>query len=152
MKIFKILFIPLIVFLSYSCSPEKRIARIVKRHPELIKKDTVWSKDTLVTTAVKHDSLFHYYQPDTVYIKEGKMTVKYIFNKDSTVYIQGKCDADTIIKYYPIQVNSLSVEKELTWADRFKIWIFNNWWWVFAICWVLWKIFGKFLKAKFFIF
>lgn len=132
-----------------SCDPAKRISRIVKRHPELVKVDTVWKKDTIVSKLVKHDSLFNFYQPDTVYIKEGKLNVKYVFNKDSTVYIQGKCDADTVYKYYPVQVNSLNVAKALTRVERFKIWMFNNWWWLLGILWIVWKVFGKAIKVYF---
>lgn len=143
------IFIIILLVLFVSCDPAKRISRIVKRHPELVKVDTVWKKDTIISKVVQHDSLFHFYQPDTVYIKEGKLTVKYIFNKDSTVYIQGKCDADTVFKYYPVQVNSLTVAKALTWQQKLKVWLFDNCWWLLGILWLVWKLFGKAIKAYF---
>lgn len=143
-------FAALFLLLSlFSCDPAKRISRIVKRHPELVKVDTVWKSDTIYTKSVEKDTSFYYNSPDTVYMNQGKLHVKYYFNHDSTVYLSGKCDPDTIIKYYPVQVNSVAVAKALTRTERVKIWIFNNWWWVAAIIFILWKIFGKVLKTYF---
>ena len=73
-------------------------------------------------------------------MNEGKMHVKYYFNKDSTVYIQGKCDADTVIKYYPVQVNSVSV-KDGKWYDEAIKYV---WFLVFLlILYILYRIFVK---------
>ena len=129
-----------ILLILSSCSPEKRIARILKSHPELVKSDTIWRKDTIYTKSVEKDTTFYFNQPDTVYMNEGKMHVKYYFNKDSTVYLQGKCDADTVIKYYPINVNSVSV-KPTKWYDEAIKYI---WFLVFLlILYVLYRIFVK---------
>lgn len=103
----------------FGCSPEKRIARILKHHPELIKTDTVWKVDTIITGSVQKDSSFYFYQKDTIFINNGKLQVKYFFNRDSTVYLSGKCNADTIIKYYPITTNQISVQDHST-SDKIK--------------------------------
>lgn len=132
-----------------SCDPSKRIARIIKRNPDLVKIDTVWKKDTIYTAGASKDSTFHFYQHDTVVLKKDNLTVKYYFNKDSTIYINGKCAPDTIVKMYPVQVNSVSVAKALTFKERVKVWIFDNWWWMLAILWLIWKIFGTALKTYF---
>lgn len=133
----------------FSCDPGKRISRIVKRHPELVKTDTVWRKDTIITQGAQKDSTFHFYQTDTVFMKKDNLTVKYYFNHDSTIYLEGKCDPDTIIKMYPVQVNDLHVAKALTWKERFKVWMFDNWWWILGVLWLIWKIFGTALKTYF---
>ena len=130
----------LILLILSSCSPEKRIARILKKHPELVKSDTVWHRDTIYTKSVEKDTTFYFNQPDTVYMNEGKMHVKYYFNKDSTVYLQGKCDADTVVKYYPVQVNSVSV-KDGKWYDEAIKYV---WFLVFLlILYILYRIFVK---------
>ena len=136
----------LILFFA-SCSPSQRIARILSKHPELIKSDTIWRKDTIVTKEVKKDTSFYFYQPDTVYMTQGKLQVKYYFNHDSTIYLQGKCLADTIYKYYPIQVNPLSLEKHLKWYDKVKVWIMDNILWIILILWILWRLFGAVIKT-----
>lgn len=143
------LFSIFLICLLFSCDPGKRIARIIKRHPELVKVDTVWKKDTIYTKGAAKDSTFHFYQHDTVVLKQDNLTVKYFFNKDSTIYINGKCKADTIVKMYPIQVNSVSVAKALTFSQRAKLWVWGNWWWVVGIIWLIWKVFGKAAKACF---
>lgn len=139
----------LIVLCLCSCDPSKHIARIIKRHPELVKTDTVWKKDTIVVAGASKDSSFHFYQHDTVLIKKDNMTVKYFFNKDSTVYIQGKCDPKIIYKAYPVQVNSISVKESLSWGEKIKLWIWDNWWWVIGIAYLVWRVFGKALKKYF---
>ena len=147
MKIRAFLLVLLIYFSS--CNPAKRIARIVKRNPDLVKVDTVWQKDTIIFPSVTKDSTFRFYHHDTVVLKKDNLTVKYFFNYDSTVYLQGKCDADTVFKYYPVQVNSLTVAKSLTWKQKIKVWLLDNWWWILGICWLVWKVFGKAIKTYF---
>lgn len=39
-------FLLLIAALLFSCSAEKRFQRFIKKHPELIERDTVWYRDT----------------------------------------------------------------------------------------------------------
>lgn len=133
----------LFALVLFSCDPAQRIARIVKRHPELVKTDTVWRKDTIYTDAVQKDSTFRFYQTDTVVMKKDKLTVKYYFNHDSTIYLQGKCDPDTVFKYYPVQVNNMEVAKALTWKQRAKLYFMDNLWWMLIVGWLIWKIFGK---------
>jgi hypothetical protein len=136
----------IISLLLFSCSPEKRLARIIHNHPELAKKDTIWKKDTIYTKSVEKDTAFYYNAPDTVFINEGKMHVKYYFNKDSTVYIKGKCDADTVVKMYPQYINNITT-KPLGWVARFKLWIVNNILWILLIGYIIYRIFGRAIKT-----
>jgi len=123
----------LLVFVS-SCDVEQRLARIVKRHPELIKRDTVRVIDTIVVKGVTKDSTFYYRTSDTVIIQKDKLEIKYFFNNsDSTVFIQGQCKGDTIYRDKIIYVNNLEVEKVLTWKQRVKIWFVDNWWWILIV-------------------
>ncbi len=101
-----------ILALLGSCTPQQRIARILKRHPELIKSDTIFKRDTIYTVSVEKDTVFNYYTKDTVVIREGKLTMKYFYNDhDSTVYLKGKCEADTVYKMYPHVISSVNVEE-----------------------------------------
>jgi len=45
------------ILASVGCSPQKRINRIVKKHPHLVQKDTVHIHDTIVVEAYKHDTI-----------------------------------------------------------------------------------------------
>lgn len=54
--------------------------------------------DTVYTQEVKTDSVFKFRTiRDTVFLKQDKLTVKYFYNNtDSTVYLSGECESDTI--------------------------------------------------------
>jgi hypothetical protein len=126
MEIMTRLLLPLLAtLLLCSCSPEKRLARLLRQHPELVKKDTIWRRDTTISKEVSKDSSFYYYQTDTVFMREGKLTVKYVMNHDSTVYISGKCDADTIIKLVPQIINNV-VAGDVSRFGRIKNWCYDN--------------------------
>ena len=53
-----ILFISLIIIVS--CSPQKRLNRLIDKHPSLVESDTVFIKDTIITKEVKSDTAFFY--------------------------------------------------------------------------------------------
>lgn len=54
--------------------------------------------DTIITDSSSIDTVLRYgVIRDTVILKENKLTVKYFYNtKDSTVYLSGECEKDTI--------------------------------------------------------
>lgn len=58
-------------------------------------------------------------------MREGKLTVKYVMNHDSTVYISGKCDADTIIKMVPQYINNVE-SKPTGRFEKIKAWMYEN--------------------------
>lgn len=144
------LLIILVIFCG--CNPAQHLARFVKRHPELLKKDTIRVIDTIVVKGVTKDSTFYYRTSDTVIIQKDKLEIKYFFNNnDSTVFIQGKCKGDTIYKDKIIYVNSIEVEKVLTWKQRIKIWLVDNWWWIlllFSIIGIAIRFVIKFYTGK----
>lgn len=121
----KKLFYIFICLLLNSCTAEQRLARIIRKHPELIARDTIFKKDTIITKEVRKDSIFYYNQRDTVIISKNNLEIKYIFNKDSTVYITGKCKSDTIIREIPVIINDINV-KNLTTFDRIKM-LIKDW-------------------------
>lgn len=110
----------LLISLLLSCSAEKKLAKLVQKHPELVSNDTITITDTIVTSSVKSDTIL-YNQPttDTVIIKKEKLTIKY-FNTRDSIFIEGKCDPDTIIKEIPVKVNTINPvkyeTKTPTWA------------------------------------
>lgn len=81
-----------VVVSLFSCTPERRLSRLIKKNPELQNVQI----DTVVTSEVKKDTIFDWRTiKDTVIVKESKLTIKY-FHTDSTVYLSGKCESDTI--------------------------------------------------------
>lgn len=111
----------LLIALLFSCSPQKRLNRLLKAHPELVKKDTIWRLDTTIIKEVKTDSVFHYLQPDTLTIVKDRLTMKYFYNvKDSTVYLSGKCDTVFVVKKIPVTINSVTGTNG-GWFDWWKV-------------------------------
>ncbi len=96
-----------ILLVIYSCTPQRRFDRLIKKHPWLLTKDTLYVKDTIrdtiritvpevhVDTVVDYIELF-----DTIYLEKEQLKVKVWMDREKKVYIQGKCDTVYIVKPY----------------------------------------------------
>lgn len=102
------LFLLLIVLIA-GCSPVKRIQRICERHPSVCEKDTLHIIDTLITQAVRADTVVRYQIGDTIVLRKDRLTVRTIIKKD-TIYQTGECAADTVIKYRTIVRDKVIIE------------------------------------------
>jgi len=86
----------LLIFILTSCSPQKRLSRLVNHHPELKITDTLHIRDTIPIPMVQADTLLHIDSLfDTVTLKKDRLSVS-ILRLHDTLYLQGKCEADTI--------------------------------------------------------
>lgn len=148
-KVITIVLSALLLLGLNSCSPEKRLARLLRNNPQLVKSDTIWTIDSIYTKGVLKDSVFNYFQTDTILLKQDKLTIKYYYNHDSTIYLQGQCAPDTIYKYYPSEINTITPPAELTFWQKVKLWIWSNGWWVALLIWLIWRIFGRIIKSYF---
>lgn len=105
-----ILIVMIILFLLGSCAPQKKLHRLLKKHPELVQKDTVRIQDTIeinipgvkVDTALTLDEVHR----DTLIIKEEHLTIRTFYNND-TLYIEGECDT-----IHEIQIREIEVPTE----------------------------------------
>jgi hypothetical protein len=72
--------------------------------------------DTIITDSVSKDTVFRFgVIRDTVVLKEDKLTVKYFYNtSDSTVYLSGKCDPDTI--RVEKVINNIETKESFNWT------------------------------------
>lgn len=112
------IFLLFAVALFASCTPEQRLAHLLKRHPELVKRDTVFHKDTIRIASVSKDTVFkNTVTRDTVIIKQDRLTIKYFNSKDS-VFISGKCDSIVKLVNVPVIVNSVEA-KPVSWLWSF---------------------------------
>jgi len=104
----------LLLFLS-SCSCEYYLNKAKSKCGFTTKTDTVYKKDSVFVDRVTKDTLFKYFQKDTVIVREGRLTMKYYYNShDSTVYLNGKCDTIKIIREIPVQVNTTEIKESYT--------------------------------------
>lgn len=105
-----LIIIGVLLYLWSGCAPQKKLHRLLKKHPELVQKDTVRIQDTIeinipgvkVDTALTLDEV----QRDTLIIKEEHLTIRTFYNND-TLYIEGECDT-----IHEIQIREIEVPTE----------------------------------------
>lgn len=81
-----------------SCTPQRRLNRLIKKHPELLYKDTLIVKDTvsIVIPSIKLDTFVKVEQlKDTIFFQKDFVKVK-VFERNDTVFISAQ--TDTIYK------------------------------------------------------
>jgi len=109
---FLILHSSFLILILFSCSPAKRLERLVSRHPELRHPDTLIVRDTLISPAVRADTLLHLEQLyDTVILEKERLQVKLLRLHD-TLYVEGNCLPDTIYYEKQIPVEKIKLIKE----------------------------------------
>jgi hypothetical protein len=92
-----------------SCSPQKRLQRLVRNNPELIRVDTIHFKDTInvITKEVYKDTLttLKSVSKDTLIITKENLTVKTFYNYHTdSLFISGECESDTILVPYEVMI------------------------------------------------
>jgi len=94
-----------LICILVACSPQKRLNRLIKKHPELIKVDTLNVHDTTITERVVKDTILNWNNLyDTAYIYKDKLSIRVVRVNDS-IYINGECASDTIYKTIEVPYN-----------------------------------------------
>jgi hypothetical protein len=116
---------PLIIILALfaiSCSPSKRINRIVKKHPELLVKDTIKVIDTVIIQSVHYDTTTKFLEHKTVeVINNERVNLKYRYDTiTNEIHHYVECKGDTIIKEIQVpfeKIQPITVKKNnwITW-------------------------------------
>ena len=134
-----------------SCSPQRRLNTLLRQHPELVKRDTVFIKDTIITHHYHVDTILsiHHHYGDTVTIHSHKLTERIIYLKGDSIRVEAEVISDTIIKNVPYYINTAQA-KEIVKVGFFAgLWNdikdFFGWsglaFWILLVLLVLWKIF-----------
>lgn len=139
----------LILISLSSCDPAKRINRIVKRHPELLTKDTIVYRDTIKIESHSIDTAFiHTVSNDTITIQDSIMVIKYV-NNGKTVYLKGTCKERNIIVE-----KKIPFEKVVAVTKEVKPWYLKYlWWWLILTLGVIigrfaWNFILKYLNLR----
>ena len=85
-----------------SCSPQKRVERILKNNPYLLAEEIITVRDTVLVPGIIADTMVITNKADTVEIYKDRLYTRVIRIMD-TLYIHSECFPDTII-----------IERELT--------------------------------------
>lgn len=102
----------IIVGTLVSCSPQRRLERLIDHHPELLMSDTIPFRDTIIRLPVRVDTAFTMTSLiDTVKIVRDRLEVSLIRISD-TIRLKAACRADTIIRTLRIPVERIKLIKE----------------------------------------
>ncbi len=96
----------LLILLLASCSPQRRLSRLLALHPELKTPDTLVLRDTIPIPQIQTDTILRLSTlHDTVTIHKDHLQVK-IHRLRDTIYIQSKTLPDTIFitRRIPVQL------------------------------------------------
>lgn len=118
----------IIILLLASCTPQKRLARLVKKNPELARVDTVTVTDTfiVITPRTQIDTFYSIKQLiDTVVVKKENLTVK-TYLKNDTIYLDATCDTLIIekIRTVNVPIKTIEVKKEPFYNSRWFRFLF----------------------------
>lgn len=95
-----------LIFLS--CTPQKKLNRLLKKHPELISKDTLKVKDTVFIDHIHTDTILSWHNLyDTVTIEKERLRMKIVRVNDS-IYLSGECLSDTIYTEKIVMVDKIN--------------------------------------------
>lgn len=117
--------IALACLILFACTPQKRLNRLITRHPELLEMDTIVVIDTVIienynydtTTIIKlHDS--------TIVINNEKVILRYFYDTlREIIYHEVECLGDTVYTEKIITVEK-AVFKELSWWEKYREFIY----------------------------
>jgi len=115
----------ILICLIVSCSPQKRLNRLLTNHPELTQLDTIIVRDTIVVETYMHDTttIIRLHDTTTV-INNERVVLKYFYDTlREIIYHDVECIGDTVYTEKLITVER-AVFKELSWWEKYKDLIF----------------------------
>jgi len=137
--------LPIALFATCACSPQKRLDRLVKHHPELLRSDTVTVHDTVRPQPVKGDTVvkpkivngfpqnaaeandlvkrIRSLYGDSIEVEQNGIITKVIFRDNGDVQIKTVYVPKPVIKAVRVPLVKYQILKEqITWQDRW-VWI-----------------------------
>lgn len=106
--------IPILLIILASCSPSKRINRIVKKHPELLVSDTIRVVDTVIIDSYIHDTTTKFIEHKTVeVINNERVNLKYRYDTiTNEIHHYVECKGDTLIREVLVPYKQIKTVKK----------------------------------------
>jgi len=105
-----------------ACGPASKLRRAEKLIKKAELQGAVWQVDTVYKeipvflTETHLDSIFVVKQGDTVFITKDRLSVKITRLKGDTVFVDAKCEADTVFREVPVTVTkTIEAKSWLKW-------------------------------------
>lgn len=109
----------IIILITNSCTCEYYYRKLDKKCPKI--QDTLIVHDTLITKEVHKDTIVSL-KKDTVYITKDKLKIKVLRLPGDSIFVDGKCAADTVIKTIKVPYEKIKVETQyLSWQVKWGI-------------------------------
>lgn len=103
--ILRVLIIALLFTGLVGCSAKYRLKKLLKYHPELLQKDTLFFRDSIFTQSIKFDTIFKS-NFENFKIEKEKFSIE-LFKKDSFIYLNYSTPADTFFIEKKILVSKI---------------------------------------------
>ena len=118
-----------LICLIVSCSPQKRLNRLVKKHPELSQIDTLnlVVRDTIVIQKQSFDTTTQIIYHDSVTVINNERVILKYFHDTITRELHHylECKGDTIYKEKIVKVPvDKVIVRELSWWEKYKEFIY----------------------------
>ena len=121
----EIVFLCLLLYLLFSCTPQRRLNRLLTNHPELLEKDTIVVRDTVVVENYNYDTttIIRLHDTTTV-INNERVVLKYYYDTlREVIHHDVECLGDTVYIETLVPIEK-AVFKELSWWQKYKEFIY----------------------------
>ena len=97
-----------------SCSPQKRLNRLVKKYPDLLSNDTIRVIDTLVIPTIQIDTTTIFIPHKTVeVINNEKVRLQYRYDTITReIYHEVECKGDTLVREILVPVEKYNITND----------------------------------------
>tara|TARA_R110002020_G_scaffold371_9_gene1952 strand:+ start:1265 stop:1693 length:429 start_codon:yes stop_codon:yes gene_type:complete len=117
----------LIICFLISCSPQKRLNRLVRKYPQLTQLDTIRIIDTIVIDNFNYDTIETVnYHDTTIIVNNERIEARYFYDTlRQEIYHEITCKSDTIIQDRFIPIETVIVQEQKTWQKYKPMAIFS---------------------------
>ena len=117
----------LIICFLISCTPQKRLNRLVRKYPQLAQLDTIRIIDTIVIDNFNYDTIETVnYHDTTIIVNNERIEARYFYDTlRQEIYHEITCKSDTIIQDRFIPVEKVVVQEQKTWQKYKPMAIFS---------------------------
>ena len=121
----KVTILFLLLYFLFGCTPQRRLNRLLTNHPELLEKDTIVVKDTVVVQNYNYDTTTIIRLHDTTTVINNELVVlKYYYDTlREIIHHDVECLGDTVYIETLVPIEK-AVYKELSWWQKYKEFIY----------------------------
>ena len=114
-----------LLYFLFSCTPQRRLNRLLTNHPQLLEKDTIIVKDTVIVQNYNYDTttIIRLHDTTTV-INNERVVLKYYYDTlREIIHHDVECLGDTVYIETLVPIEK-AVYKELSWWQKYKEFIY----------------------------